>query len=346
MTMLTWIGILFCLSQSAILSGLNLGLFARSKLELQVAAKKGDPRAERVLKLREDANFALVTILWSNVAVNVLLALLSGSVLGGVAAFFFSTVIITVFAEIIPQSYFSRHAMKVASTLFPVLRFYQFLAWPVARPTAWVLDRWLGNEAVRFFPEKDLHQLLKLHMEAADNDIARVEGQGARNFLELDDLSLREEGEPLEPDSIIPMPFDGDRPRFPAISARRDDPFLQRLNRSTRSWAVLVDDQRRPRKVLRPAEFIQDLFFNEADFDPNHHCHQPVIVYDPTKKLGELIPQLKVHPASMGDTMPGDDVILLWSDRPRIVTGTDLLGRLLRGVARVSRNGADPRSSN
>lgn len=343
MTVLTWIGILFCLSQSAILSGLNLGLFARSKLELQVAAKKGDPRAERVLRLREDSNFALVTILWSNVAVNVLLALLSGSVLGGVAAFFFSTVIITIFAEIIPQSYFSRHAMKVASTLFPLLRVYQFLAWPVARPTAWVLDRWLGNEAVRFFPEKDLHQVLKMHMEATDNDIARVEGQGARNFLELDDISMRDEGELVDADSIIPVTFDGDRPRFPALSASRDDPFLKRLSRSAQGWAVLVDEQRRPRKVLRPAQFIQALFFNEAGFDPHHHCHQPVVVYDPAKKLGELIPQLKVHPASMGDTMPGDDVILLWSDNPRIVTGTDLLGRLLRGVAQVSGAGAGPR---
>ena len=342
MTVLTWIGILFCLSQSAILSGLNLGLFARSKLELQVGAKKGDPRAERVLRLREDANFALVTILWSNVAVNVLLALLSGSVLGGVAAFFFSTVIITVFAEIIPQSYFSRHAMKVASMLFPVLRIYQFLAWPVARPTAWVLDRWLGGEAVRYFPEKDLHQVLKLHMEATENDIARVEGQGARNFLELDDISLRDEGGPLDPASIIPMPFDGDRACFPPMRARSDDPFLQRLSRSARGWAVLVDEQRQPRLVFRPAEFVQDLFFNETDFEPARHCHQPVVVYDPATKLGELIPRLKVRPASMGDTMPGDDVILLWNEAPRIVTGTDLLGRLLRGVARVSHDGTGP----
>ena len=62
---LTWIGILLCLSQSAMLSGLNLGLFSLSKLELQVEAKCGNRRAQRVLAVREDVHFALMTILWA-----------------------------------------------------------------------------------------------------------------------------------------------------------------------------------------------------------------------------------------------------------------------------------------
>jgi metal transporter CNNM len=41
MNLLTWIGIFICLSQSALLSGMNLGLFSLSKLELNVAAGKG-----------------------------------------------------------------------------------------------------------------------------------------------------------------------------------------------------------------------------------------------------------------------------------------------------------------
>ena len=78
MNVLIWIGITLCLTQSAILSGLNLVFFTISKLELQIEAAKKNKLATRVLPLREDANFLLVTILWGNVAVNVLLALLSG----------------------------------------------------------------------------------------------------------------------------------------------------------------------------------------------------------------------------------------------------------------------------
>lgn len=55
MTMITWLGIFLCLSQSALMSGLNLGLFSLGKLELQIEVKKGDPRAKRVLHFRDDA---------------------------------------------------------------------------------------------------------------------------------------------------------------------------------------------------------------------------------------------------------------------------------------------------
>ena len=336
MTLITWAGVFLCLSQSAILSGLNLGLFARSKLELAVQAQKGDPRAERVLQMRQDSNFALVTILWSNVGVNVLLALLSGSVMGGVAAFLFSTVVITIFAEIIPQSYFSRHALRVASLLYPVLRFYQCLIWPVARPTAWVLDRWLGGEEIRYFPEHDLHRLLKLHAEAKDSDIAHVEGRGARNFLEIDDVPLSEEGERIPPESIIELPFEHDRPRFPRIRPSRNDPFLERINRSGKSWTVLVDAAGEPRMVLRTAEFTLAALMAPGSFNPYHYCHHPIVTRDGNRRLGELLPRFRIRPASMGDTIVGDDVILLWTDTPRLITATDVLGRLLRGVARVS----------
>ncbi len=345
MTLITWIGILVCLSQSAILSGLNLGLFARSKLELQVAARKGDPRARRVLHLRDDANFALVTILWGNVGVNVLLALLSGSVMGGVVAFLFSTVLITVFAEILPQSYFSRHALRVAGLLYPVLRIYQFLLYPIARPTAWVLDRWLGGEAVRYFPERDLHQLLKLHMEASESEITRAEGQGARNFLELDDIPLRDEGEPVDPASIITLKFDGERPLFPEIRPSVEDPFLASVNRTGKSWVPVVDPAGEPRGVLRAADFTREALFAPHRFDPYRHFTRPVVVRDRNRRLGSLLARFRVRPASMGDTVVGDDVILLWDDRPRVISATDILGRLLRGVGETAEDNDLPKGA-
>ncbi len=77
-TLIIWLGIILCLSQSAMLSGLNLAFFSVSKLKLELEAEKGNKNAHKVMTLRKDANFLLVTILWANVAVNVLLALLSG----------------------------------------------------------------------------------------------------------------------------------------------------------------------------------------------------------------------------------------------------------------------------
>lgn len=334
MNLLIWIGILVCLSQSAILSGLNLALFSLSKLELRVEAKKGDPAAGKALRFREDANFALSTILWGNVAVNVLLTLLSGSVLAGVAAFLFSTVVITVFAEILPQAYFSRHALRVAGALSPVLRAYQALLYPVARPTAWALDALLGGEGVRYFSEPDLRQLIRLHMDSASTDIARLEGQGALNFLNIDDVPLGDEGEPLSPESVIPLEFEGDRPVFPPVSSDPQDAFLRKLNRSGRSWAILVDAAGEPRLALKVDDFIREAVFEPERFDPRRHCHRPIVVRDAGEKLGQLIPRFRLPTGGHGEDIVDNDVILLWSQAPRIVTASDIFGRLMRGIAR------------
>jgi len=335
MTILTWIAIFFCLSQSAMLSGLNLGLFSLSRLELQVEARKGDPRANRVLDLRNDANFTLVTILWGNVSVNVILALVSGSMLSGVAAFLFSTVIITVFAEIMPQAYFSRNALRLASFLAPVLRIYQLLLYPVAKPTALMLDAWLGGEEIRYFRERDLRRIIQLHMEAADSDISRLEGQGALNFLDIDDVPLDEEGEAIDPDSIIQLEFDGDRPIFPEISPTAEDAFLQKINQSGKVWVVVVDAESTPRLVLSSDDFIREALFSPETFNPYRHCHRPIILHDASRKLGELIQHFQLQSTDRGEDILEDDVILLWNEHPRVMTGTDILGRLLRGIARA-----------
>lgn len=334
MTMLSWFAILVCLSQSAILSGMNLGLFSLSKLELQVEARKGDARAERVLGLRKDANFALVTILWGNVGVNVILALVSGSMLTGVAAFLFSTVVITVFAEIIPQAYFSRNALRLAARLAPVLRVYQVLLYPVARPSALLLDAWLGGEGIRYFRERDLRQVIQLHMDSAESDIARVEGQGALNFLDIDDVPLEDEGEGIDPESILRLEFDGDQVRFPIVEPSVDDAFVQAVNRSGQPWVVVLDLQGEPRLALSTDDLLRAAFFSSGPLDLRKYCHRPIIVRDPGEKLGNLIQRFRVRPRDQGDEVLEDDVILLWSAQPRIMTASDLLGRLLRGIAR------------
>ncbi|MBT8122006.1 MAG: DUF21 domain-containing protein, partial [Gammaproteobacteria bacterium] len=97
---LVWAGIIFCISQSAMFSGLNLALLGISRLRLEVEATAGNKAAVRILALRKDVNFLLTTILWGNVGINVLLTLLSNSVMTGVVAFFFSTFLITFAGEI------------------------------------------------------------------------------------------------------------------------------------------------------------------------------------------------------------------------------------------------------
>ncbi len=50
--------------------------------------------------------------------------------------------------------------MKAASFLAPVIRLYQVLLFPLAKPTARALNTWLGREAIQYVPDGDLTALV------------------------------------------------------------------------------------------------------------------------------------------------------------------------------------------
>jgi metal transporter CNNM len=334
MNYISWVGILFCISQSALFSGSNLAYFSISKLRLEVEVSQGNGDAKKMLGLRQDANFLLTTILWGNVGINVLLTLISNSVMAGVSAFLFSTVVITFVGEIAPQAYFSRHAMKTAALLSPVIRIYQLLLFPVAKPSAWVLDRWLGKEGIHYFREEDLRQVIKLHMAAEEADVDHVEGAGALNFLALDDLLVTQEGELVDPRSIVEVPTDAKgKLLFPPCEPSPNDAFMQSIDKSGKKWIILVDRHKIPHLVLDADGFLRESFFRKAGCTPLMFCHRPVMVNDPRVKLGDVIQQLKTSTASPHDDVVDHDIILVWSeDVKRVITGADILGRLLRGI--------------
>lgn len=334
MSVAVWIGIVFCVSQSAMFSGLNLALFGVSRLRLEVEASTGDKEAAEVLGFRTRSNFVLTTILWGNVAINVLLTLLSNSVLAGVAAFLFSTVVITFLGEIAPQAYFSRNALKMAALLAPVLRIYQVLLFPVAWPTARMLDLWLGQEGIQYFRERGLREVIKRHIEAEEADIDRLEGVGALNFLAIDDLAIVKEGEPLDPASVIKLPMQDGRPVFPRFSRSVDDPFLRRVQASGKKWVIVTGPEGNPEIVLDADGFLRDALFDEGSFHPLTFCHRPVFVRDKNTPLGNVLSRLRVRGRAAGDDVVDHDVILLWSDTKRVITGADILGRLLRGITK------------
>ncbi len=333
MSVLVWLGILFCISQSAMFSGLNLALLSISRLRLEVEASTGNQSAVKILALRKDFNFLLTTVLWGNVAINVLLTLLSNSVMAGLTAFLFSTILITFFGEIIPQAYFSRHAMRMGSMLAPLLRVYQWLLFPVAKPSALMLDWWLGKEGIRYFRERDLRTLIRKHIEAEETDIDRLEGVGALNFLALDDITVTQEGEFVDPDSIIVLPVKDDMPVFPEFERHSHDPFLMEVNSSGKKWVILVDEQHQPCMVLNANAFLRAALFDKKTVNPQAYCHLPIIVDDETTLLGKVLSGLKVYPKTDIDDVVDNDLILIWSEEKRVITGSDILGRLLRGIA-------------
>lgn len=336
----TWIGVVLCLLHSATFSGLNLAVLGLGRLQLEVEAEGGNEAAIRVIALRHDTNFLLTTILWGNVASNCLLTLLTDSVMTGAWAFALSTVGITFFGEIVPQAWFSRNALNMGAAFAPVLRFYQKVLWPVAKPSSWLLDRWLGTEGVSYLREHDLRRVIQKHMDADEADLDVSEGRGALNFLALDDLPVGREGEPVDPTSVVTLPVQLDLPVLPACIASADDPFVRQVAQSGRKWVILCNEDEEPLLVLDADEFLRTLFLKTEGFNPYHCCHRPIVVRNSGTTIGRLIRKLKVRAKDSEDDVIDHDLILLWTDEHRrVVTGADLLGFLLRGIVPTTHAG-------
>jgi hypothetical protein len=335
----TWLGIAACIMQSAAFSGLNLAVFSVSPLRLQIEADSGNKDAANVLELRKNTNQILATIVWGNVSTNVALTLLSDSVLAGVAAFVFSAFAITLLGEIFPQAYFSRNALAMTSRFLPFLNFYRFLLYPLAKPTAMVLDWWLGEEGIAYLREQGLRQMIARHATAG-GDISKMEATGAQNFLDLDDISVCDEGEPIEAKSIISLPLADQRCVLPKFTRAPNDPFLRQVDASGMKWVIVTDPAGDPVFVLDAHHFLRDALFDELDVNPNTYWHRPIVIRDPKARLGDVVPLLKVVPESSDDDVIDNDLILVWHKQRRIITGSDLLGRLLRGIATVEKRPA------
>ncbi len=334
---LAWLGIALCISQSAMFSGLNLAYFSVSRMRLEAEAQH-NLRAQTVLAMRRDSNFLLTTILWGNVSVNTLLALLSNSMMTGFIAFLFSTVIITFLGEIVPQAYFSRKALQTAAKLAPVLRLYQWLLWPLAKPTAVMLDLWLGRETILYMRERTLRNVILRHIESDETEISEVEGLGALNFLDVDDVLVSGAGQPIRGASILSFSAIGGQLELPIIRSVANE-TVKRIHAAGVKWVILTDTANTPLLVLNADEFLRDLMFATGPVGLQSYCHRPIVITNSATSLGDVIAQIKyLNPDEEAEPMRRD-VALVWNEEyRRVITGSDILEDLLKGLRKPSQS--------
>ena len=187
-----------------------------------------------------------------------------------------------------------------------------------------------------YLRERDLKAVIRAHIEAEEAEVDPLEGIGAMNFLAIDDLMASDEGELIKEDSIISLPAKVDFPVIPDYRRTTDDSFLNQVDASGQSWVILTDQKGNPLMVLDADGFLRDAIFNtQQPCDVYDYCHRPVLTTDPNTPLGELLFNLKINETDdkFHDGVISDDVILLWGEEKRIITGGDILGRLLKGVA-------------
>lgn len=171
---------------SGMFSGLTIGLSSLSKDELEMLASRNNQKAKKVLEVVQDYNLLLVTLLFGNTIVNVLLTSYMGSVIGtGAFTVMLSTFLILIFGEITPGAALTKHALSVGAMVAPLVKILIVLFYPISKPIAYVLNKLLGQSLPTIYTRADLTYLLDKHQFSNKSDIDEQDGRIMKGVLLL-----------------------------------------------------------------------------------------------------------------------------------------------------------------
>ncbi|MBI1362937.1 MAG: DUF21 domain-containing protein [Proteobacteria bacterium] len=188
---------------SAFFSGAETSIMASSKPKLHDLQKRGDKRAKRVYRMLKDPETLLGTILLGNNLVNIGASALATSVFlrmfgekGIAIATLVMTVVVLIFAEVLPKTIASHYPEKLAgmvsfpmSTLIRVLRPFtwtiKLITRAIMRMMRISVDRSDPN-----FGEEDLRGAIGMGL--AHGILDRPEHRMLDSILELDELTVED----------------------------------------------------------------------------------------------------------------------------------------------------------
>ena len=193
------IGLLIALS--GFFSGSETALTAASRPRMHHLAGAGDRRARAVARLTNDRERLIGAILLGNNAVNILASALATSVLisavgdAGVAyATIGMTLVILVFAEVMPKTYAIRDADRVALRVAPVLGPIVWLLSPIASAVRLFVSATLSAAGASQGPrtagaaEEELRGTIAL--QAQEGAMVKHERDMLHSILDLDEVDV------------------------------------------------------------------------------------------------------------------------------------------------------------
>ena len=121
---------------------------------------------------------------------------------------------------------------------------------------------------------------------------------------------------------------------MPDLSTEAGAVFLKQLQSSGHKWAVVTDTSDKPRLIVDTDGFLRSALLEPESFDAFQYCHSPIIVTDTATRIGHILQRFEVQPGYQGDNVIDRDVVLIWNAERRVITGADILGRLLTGISR------------
>jgi len=199
------VAILVLLLFSAFFSGSETALTATSRPMMHQLEKGGNARAGLVNRLQQKKERLIGAILLGNNLVNILASALATSLLIGMfgeAGVALATVIMTllvlIFAEILPKTYAIRHANRMALAVAPTINVIVLVLLPFVRAINFIVRLMLrlfgvdphATDALHS-PEVELRGAIDLHTTEAGAE-TRESGVMLRSVLDLKDVQVGE----------------------------------------------------------------------------------------------------------------------------------------------------------
>lgn len=234
------------LGLSGIFSGLNLGLMALDKNELQVIMKCGSEDEKRYARIiepvRRRGNYLLCSILFSNTLVNSTISVFLEELSDGLIAIMTSTVLIVLFGEILPQAFCSRHGLAVGAKTVGLTYFCMVVTFPLSWPVSYCLDLALGEEIGHAYDRERLMEFIQVTRDVNNletDEVNIISGalkikriKISEVMTRIEDVYMLDENSVLDFDTIqaiiekgysrIPVHAAGDRKTIVAVLFAKD----------------------------------------------------------------------------------------------------------------------------
>lgn len=199
------VAILILLILSAFFSGSETALTATSRPLMHQLEKSGNLGAATVNRLQKNKERLLGAILLGNNLVNILASALATSLLmtlfgeaGVVIATIGMTLLVLIFAEILPKTYALRHANRLALRVAPIINAIVIVLLPFVYSINFVVQiimRMFGVDPnatdTLHSPEEELRGVIELHTTESEGE-ARESSVMLRSVLDLQDVQVGE----------------------------------------------------------------------------------------------------------------------------------------------------------
>ena len=189
---------------SAFFSGAETGLTAASRARLTEMARQGSKRAAMVLKLTETPERLIGALLLGNSLANITASAVATVALvrifgdtGAVIASGIMTVVILVFAEVMPKTYAIAYPDRVATTLAPLVRVFVAVFGPVVIMVEYIVKKILklfGADVENVESILSVHEELRgaIDLHHKEGDIVKKDRDMLGGLLDLKNLDVHE----------------------------------------------------------------------------------------------------------------------------------------------------------